>query len=62
MDLTNAGIKSDISVGYLQACSLFYSIFGEEIPETSKELNGLSASVATEVRKIALKHCPIAKE
>ena len=62
MDLTNAGIKSDISVGYLQACSLFYSIFGEEIPETSKELNGLSATVAADVRKIALKHCPIAKE
>ena len=61
-DLSAAGIKNATTVGYLQACSLFYSIFGEEIPETSKELNGLTATVATEVRKIALKHCPIAKE
>ena len=61
-DLSAAGIKNATTVGYLQACSLFYSIFGEEIPETSKELNGLSASVAAEVRKIAIKRCPITKE
>ncbi len=44
-------------VGYLQACCLYYSLFGKEIPETVTAQNGLSDADAAAVRSYAKEFC-----
>lgn len=45
------------NVGYLEACCLYCSLFGREIPGTSTILNGLSAEDAGKVRSYAKEIC-----
>ncbi len=46
-------------LGYLQACMIYNSVFGRTLPDGMSETNGLSASVAESLRKIAEKYCLI---
>ncbi len=45
------------NTGYLQACCLYYTLFGREIPGTTTMRNGLSAEEAEKVRSYAKEVC-----
>ena len=53
---TEVSPATDASKGYVRACSLYMSIFGEKIPE-GVDTNGLDATVASSIEKIVAKHC-----
>ncbi len=42
-----------IGLGYLQACMIYNTVFGKALPETVTETNGVSASIAANLRQIA---------
>ena len=43
--------------GYLEACMLYMVLYGEPIPDTVTETNGLTAEEAAELRLLAEKYC-----
>ena len=45
------------SRGYLEACMLYMALYGEKLPETVTETNGLSAEEAATLRQLAEKYC-----
>jgi hypothetical protein len=53
----NYSSPTEAGLGYLQACMIYNSIFEKEVPETLKETNGLTESVAKNLRNIAKQFC-----
>ena len=58
---TEVSPATDAAKGYVRACSLYMSIFGEEIPE-GVDTNGLDATVASSIANTVAKHCLPEKE
>ena len=45
------------SRGYLEACMLYMALYGEKLPDSVTETNGLSAEEAAALRQLAEKYC-----